>query len=226
MTKKELREDPVMETLQKILAFGRDYGRWLALGAAAVVVVIVVATLIVNGRRAAEMNAGAELVQSRTEVATGQWARARTSLENLISRYGQTKAADEAYVLLGDVELALQNPEGARAAFEEALTRVEDPTLLAGVRKGLAGSYEALGDKEEASRIYEEIVGPNPSGNGVTNLMNAARTAREAGDLSRAVNLYERAETMAETAARAKVQEIKMTIAEIKTLQQSQGASG
>ncbi|MBU1701524.1 MAG: tetratricopeptide repeat protein [Candidatus Eisenbacteria bacterium] len=215
MTKQELREDPVMDVIQKGLSFGRDYGRWLALGVGAIVVIAVVVLLIVHGRRVAEINAGAELVQSRAEVATGQWGRARTGLESIISQYGQTQAAGEAYTLLGDVELALQNPEGARVAFEEALSRVEDPTLKAGIRKGLASTYEALGQKMEASRIYEEIVGEEVSDNALTNLMNAGRTARETGDLTRALTLYKRAETMAEKISRNRVAEIQMTIAEI-----------
>ncbi|MBD3334526.1 MAG: tetratricopeptide repeat protein [Candidatus Eisenbacteria bacterium] len=215
MTKKELRQDPVMEAMQKALGFGQQYGKWLALGAAGIIILIAVALLVIQGRQAAAEQAATELMMARSQIMQGQLAQARSSLESVVTRYGSSDAAKEAYLLLGDVELAMDNAEGARRAFSEALARLDEPILTMGAQRGLAAALEDLGRFAEASQTYEELAGASLDPVAIENLVNAARTAREAGDRDRAYSLYERALAMAEEKAPGRVSQIEMSMAEI-----------
>jgi Tfp pilus assembly protein PilF len=215
MTKKELREDPVMESIQKGLGFARTNTRWLVLGVVAVVVVIAVGVMVLQGRKAASRRASVELAQARTQLFGGQLAQARASLETLVARNRGSSAALEAQLLLGDVYLRLGQPADARTSFEESLRDLEDPLVRSGALRGLAAALEDMGNKAEASARYEEAAADGRNASALSDLMNAARTAADGGDLSRARTLYERCLTMAEEVARGRVGEIQGLLAEI-----------
>jgi predicted negative regulator of RcsB-dependent stress response len=223
MTKRELREDPVMESIQKGLDFARSNTRWLVLGIVAVVVVIAVGAMVLQGRKAAARRATVELAQARTQVFGGQLDQARAALETLVARGRGTPSALEAQLLLGDIYLRLGQPADAKTSFEEALRNLKDPLVRSGALRGLAAALEDMGNKAEASSRYEEAAaGENVSA--LSDLMNAARTAADGGDLVRARALYERCLTMAEELARGRVSEIQGLLAEIDA--RGGGASG
>jgi tetratricopeptide (TPR) repeat protein len=113
------------------------------------------------------------------------------------------------------VYLHLGQPAEARTSFEEALRKLEDPLVRSGALRGLAAALEDMGNTAEASTRYEEAAAGGKNASALSDLMNAARTAADAGDLSRAHTLYETCLTMAEEVARGRVSEIQGLIAEI-----------
>jgi tetratricopeptide (TPR) repeat protein len=156
----------------------------------------------------------------------GQYPLARSGLEQLVSRYGNSSVTPEAYLLLGDLELDMGNPEGARRSFAEALSRAESPMIVRGAKAGLAAVLTNQEQWEEASRLYEELAGSDgESVIGLDNLMSAAHAAREGGDLERARSLYEQAYLLADQVDRARQTQIKTNLAELEVLRAPPGES-
>lgn len=215
MTKQELREDPVLESIQKGLSFAQENSRWLVLGVVALIVVAAVGLMVLQGRKAAGQRATVELARARTQVFAGALADARSTLETLLTRDGGTSSATEARLLLGDVYLRMGLASEARDKYDAALRDIKDPMLRSGALRGLAAALEDMDVKAEASTRYEEAAGDAQNAIALNDLMNAARTAADAGDLSRAKSIYERCLTMAKEVSRARVTEIQGVLAEI-----------
>jgi predicted negative regulator of RcsB-dependent stress response len=219
MTKQELREDPILETLQRWYSWSRRHAGWLAAGLVIVVVVSAGAGLMLRGRSVAKAKAAVELAQARTLFLQGQTAAARTTLEQLLARYGGTPAGLEARLILAEIRLEDGQPEAAEALLRELIGRVRegDPLKIA-ARRTLAACLEQTGQFDEASRIYEELAGDKTTAAALSDLLNAARVAREAGQLPRASELYARAQRLAEKVARARLREIQTARAEVEAL--------
>jgi Tfp pilus assembly protein PilF len=215
MTKKELREDPVLESLQKGISWFQANTRWVLLGAVGIVAVIAVGLMLLQGRRASHERAALELAQARTLMFQGQMQQARTGLEGIVTRDRGTEAAVEAHLLLGDINLRLGQPNIAKNNFEEALRRAKDPIVKSGAQRGLAAAFEDLGSKAEASRHYEMAAGSGRTAAALNDLMNAGRTAYDSGDVSRAREIYSRCLDLAEEVAQGRVNEVKLALAEV-----------
>ena len=215
MTKKEIRHDPVLESFQKGLDFTQHHGRWLVLGVVGIVVVVAVAVMVIQGRQTAAERAAMDMTQARAQVMRGQIAQARLTLEGLTSRHGGSEVASEAYLLLGDVHLATGQPAEARTSFEQALQGKGGPLLKRAAERGLATALDDLGDASAASLRYESAAGDEKSAGALSDLMNAARTARAAGDMERARGLYERCQVMAQDVSASRVSEILLILAEL-----------
>jgi len=215
MTKDELRHDPVLESLQKGLGYTRSHVRWIVLGSAAFIALVAVVVMFFQGRQSSHHRSALALAQAKNQMYSGQAPQARVTLEDLVARSGNSPAGVEASLLLGDISIDMGQADEAKANYEDALRRAKDPLLKAGALRGIAAAADDLGSKAEASTRYEEAAGDARTALALSDLLNAARTAREGGDAARARDLYARCLDLAQDVAKNRVNEIKSAMAEL-----------
>lgn len=193
MTKEELREDPVLESIQKTVAFGRTHGRWILAGVFVIAVVIIGAVTLDRSHRRGEREAAELLLEAQRNQVQGQPAAAEVQLRRLLDSHARSAAAKVGRIYLGDALMALDRPADALDAYEKAADQVgDDPLLEAGALRGKASALEALNRPAEASQGYEQAANKE-SPLRSDDLLNAGRTALAAGDPVRAEQLLERA---------------------------------
>lgn len=196
MTKDELREDPVLEQIQRGVAFAQHHARWLIAGALVVIAVVVGTLALQRSRAHGDRQAAQYLIESQAGYLQGNYAAAETQLKEMLATYGRSKLAGPAQLTLGDVLLAQGRPQDALQAYEAAAEKAGgDSELAAAALRGQGAALEDVGRAADASQAYEKAAA-KPSLSQVTDLIAAARAAVEAGDPARAKGLLERAKTL------------------------------
>ena len=108
---------------------------------------------------------------------------ARPKLEAVVRDFPDTDAAVNAQLALGALELDAGNSAEARAAFEAAYRAGGDQTRVATrALEGIAFSYEAEGDWDEAGARYGELAGLSGAGASIVADYHRARAALASGD--------------------------------------------
>jgi len=193
MTKEELREDPVLEQIQRGVAFAEHNARWLIIGAVIVVAAVAGGVALHRGQLRAQRDASQYLLEGQGAYLQGNYSAAETQLKEMLQTYGRSPSAPAAQITLGDALMAQQRPEEALQAYQSAEGRAgRDPLLAAAAQRGQAAALEDLGRLPEASQAYEKAAGIGTLGQ-VQDLIAAARTALQASDPARAKSLLERA---------------------------------
>ncbi len=148
-------------------AAGRDWGQWtvehtrqLIYAAAAVVVLIAAVWAYITSERRKEQFATQALSAARTDAESGNLPLAANDLTRLIDRYGGTRAADEAVVLLSQVRLVEGGAQvGLVVAQLQSFVKGSHPAyVLASAYSLLGGALEQQGKYREASQAYGEAV--------------------------------------------------------------------
>lgn len=133
-----------------------------------------------------------ELTTIRQTVLAGNAALAVRDLETFLDRFGGTKAAEEARLLLGRAYLDNGEPQKAIDLFQNEVGDLGTPM---GVQAGmlLAGAYEMAAQPDQAIATYLRI-GERARFDYQKQLAldNAARIRFERGDAAGAVELYDR----------------------------------
>jgi predicted negative regulator of RcsB-dependent stress response len=193
MTKGELREDPVLEQIQRGVAFAEQNARWLIAGAVIVVAAVVGFMALHRGSLRSESEAGQLLVEAQASYLQGNASAAESQLKEMLQSHGRSRAAAGAQLTLGDVLLAQSRPEEALKAYQEAFAHgAKDPLVAPAAERGQGAALEDLTRYAEASQTYEKAAGMSALGS-IGDLISAARTALLAGDAPRAKTLLERA---------------------------------
>jgi tetratricopeptide (TPR) repeat protein len=193
MTKEELREDPVLEQIQRGVSFAQHHARWLLAGALVVIAVVIGTLALQRGRVRGDREAAQYLVESQAGYLQGNYAAAETQLKEMLQSYGRSRYAGAAQLTLGDVLLAQGRPGDALKAYQAAAGKAGgDVELAAAAQRGQGAALEDVGRVAEASQAYEKAAS-NPSLSLVMDLIAAARTALQTGDAARAKTLLERA---------------------------------
>jgi tetratricopeptide (TPR) repeat protein len=192
MTKEELREDPVLEQLQRALSFGQQHARWLVAGVLVAAAVVIGILALQRGRQSAEREGSRYLIEAQAAYLTGNYAAAETQLKEMLQSHGRTRAAATAQVTLGDALMALGRPEEALKAYEAGGGKAAEPMIRAAALRGQATAQEDLGRHAEASQLFEKAAAETPLAR-AADLIAAARTALQAGDAARAGAMLDRA---------------------------------
>jgi len=193
MTKEELREDPVLEQIQRGVSFAQHNARWLIAGALVVVAIVIGTIALQRGRVRGDREAAQYLIESQAGYLQGNYAAAETQLKEMLQSYGRSRYAGQAQLTLGDVYLAQARPQDALQAYQAAAGKAGgDVELAAAAQRGQGAALEDAGRTAEASQAYEKAAA-SPSLSQVGDLIAAARTALQAGDPPRAKTLLDRA---------------------------------
>lgn len=191
---------------------------------AAVVAVVAVAAGIYysNYQENVRQQAASQLQQLQTQLQGQPPDTLAASVENFISRYGDTRYGDEARLLMGRIQLS-------NGAWQEAISTLDpvsgsypadSPTGYA-ARKLLAAAHEGAGNADRALQLYGDLAS-NAQFAFQRNeaAANRARLLAEQGRLAEAEDIYTRlvseADTSAAGVASSDLQSYRLKLGEIK----------
>ena len=131
-----------------------------------------------------------ELVTIQQTRAFGDPAQAKADLQVYLQRFGGANTAEEARLLLGQLELETGNPEGALTALEP-LSGSRSPVGVQATYL-LASAHEEAGQADQAERLYLTVANRAELTFFVRDaLAQAARIRQDKGDYLGAAQLYE-----------------------------------
>jgi tetratricopeptide (TPR) repeat protein len=193
LTKKQLKEDPLLKTTGETLDFAKHHVRLLfgIVGAGLLVVAIVVFSRNASSQ-SAERAAGI-MAAAQSELSRGSLEPAAARLQEVITNMGGTPAGKQAYLVLADVRYNQGRFQEAADVYEAALEAVGDDPILGGtVRRGLAACRENLGQPAAAAALYQELADATESfALRAELLMAAARNYVKAGRVDAARTVYQ-----------------------------------
>jgi tetratricopeptide (TPR) repeat protein len=139
----------------------RDWGQWfkeharqLAYGAAAAVLVAAAIWVYVVSEARKEQFASQALVDARTSAEAGNLPLAANDLARLMDRYGGTRAADEAVVLLNEIRLVQGQTDIAVKALQSFVQKSHRGYVMASAYALLGGGLENEHKFRDAADAY------------------------------------------------------------------------
>jgi predicted negative regulator of RcsB-dependent stress response len=189
-TKKEA-EDIFVEKILETTKWAKANGQTLVLAGIVAVVVIAGSFYYFNYRTTLRDQAIAQLESVQGAVGAGAREEAEAQLYQYLDRFDGTVYALEARLILGQILLENDDPEGAMEVLAPAVREMEDQPI--GLQAGflMAAAYEEVGRAEEAERMFLRIADASEMTFQVREaLSGAARIRTTAGDRSGAAELY------------------------------------
>ncbi|MEE2658041.1 MAG: tetratricopeptide repeat protein [Candidatus Latescibacterota bacterium] len=193
-TRAELEEDQFLEWVLTALAYIRARGHIFIGGAVAVVATIAIISFVQQQRSSARTEAAALLFEATLADQVGQIDGVLRVCERLVDDFGNTPAAAQATVMLGNRYFALGRYAEAERSYQRYLDDYGDePVLRFAAESGIAAGYEAQGNFEQAAAAYVDYATRHPEIEAsALMLMDAARCHRQLGDRDRERSLLER----------------------------------
>jgi TolA-binding protein len=194
LTKRQIKEDPLVTAAFRGAALWEQHGRKVLFGLAAIVLVGILGGLMLRARGQAEDRASGDLYKSSMAVQQADYASAVQLLKELIDSAPDTNAAKQAMVLLGDSYAAQGNAREAATWYRKALDRAGgDRALRGSSRSGLAAALEDGRNYVEAAATYAQIAQDAQTDNDRGSAMlSQARCLLAAGQGARATDLLRR----------------------------------
>jgi outer membrane protein assembly factor BamD (BamD/ComL family) len=198
LSKRELREDPILEALQRALAYARDNMLVVATGLVVFIGVVALAVRIGGSATGADGGGGnteadRALSEARSEFALGRLDAGTAALETVRDRHGNSSAGREATYVLANAYYQQGEFEKARQTFEDFLKKpLYDDLMKDGARLGIAACKESAGDMAGAVADYRALWENSTSaGTRLQAGLSAARLAEAQGDVPFARSIYE-----------------------------------
>lgn len=197
LTKKQLREDPFLDAVQKALAYARE-NVVLVVGGGIVFVLAIMLAARIGGSVTGNSGGGnpeaqRALADARSEFMMGRLDQGIAALDGVRSAHRGSAEAKEATYALGGAYFEIGDWANAQAAFEEFLRKpLYDGLMMDGAKLGIAASREESGDLPGAQSAYKELWNSGAhAGVRIQGALGAARTARAQGLRDQARRFYE-----------------------------------
>jgi tetratricopeptide (TPR) repeat protein len=194
--------------------------RWTVLSVLAALVLLLIASGVYSwhGRReaAAQQAIGTVLAAVQKAVGSGQPAEletAATTAKAFLESHGGTRAGQQGWYLLGQVEFRRGQWDAAAAAFGQAAARRDGATVGILSRLGQGYAYEAKGDPARALEAFQQGL----AGRGAKDflygdlLLAKARVQEQAKDSAGAVATYK--QYLKDLPSSDRVQEVRIRLA-------------
>ncbi len=194
LTKRELREDPVMEAVTKVSDWTQQYGKQALIALGIVVAVLLLVVYFRATRRANEAQASEQLLRAEYQMSAGDLTGATAALTDIQKRYGGTPSARRALRDLADARYLAGNLGESEKLYREYLSKVNENSIegRAGLT-GLAACYEQGGQFAKAAETYDKIAGLSGANElGSMALWAEGRCWNNVGQFNRAAQAYDR----------------------------------
>jgi tetratricopeptide (TPR) repeat protein len=194
LTKRQIREDPLMNTVARVRSWVTHHTRHVLIGAAAVLLVVIGTGAMRNARRAAETEAATQLSQAQYNLWGRSPEQAIQIADDIEQRWPGTRSARNALLVKGDALYQAGQLQEALTAYETFLARHKQKGVhRTAALRGKAATLEDLGRYGEAAELYEELSRVSDAGGAMAgvDLIAAARCRAQAGDVATARDLYE-----------------------------------
>ncbi|MFZ5433838.1 MAG: tetratricopeptide repeat protein [Calditrichota bacterium] len=162
LTKKELKQDKLVQYAYQIEAFYRQHQQWV-IGAAIVVVAIVVGiTLFRRINESSRLERSYQLTMAKMSYGSGRMDEAREGFQKVVNTSGGASAAEAKY-FLGRVAFEQGDYPQAETQFSEYLKDFAgNEALDVAAISGLAATLEIQSKPDEAIEQYLKIVQKYP----------------------------------------------------------------
>ena len=158
ISKKEIKKDPLLETIYNIETKLRDNRRtYLRFAVGIIVILIVIVTL--NNRRLKTIEASETLLgEALVSLEIGDLDNVRFQLEELIDEYGNTDSGTRGYYFWGKFNYEQQDYEAAKSGLSTFIAESSDKLLLPAAHRMLAEIYRQEGDDEKVEEHLRQAI--------------------------------------------------------------------
>lgn len=204
-------DDTLTEGLLQVVLWAKGHLRALVAGVVVVIVAVLAFSYAMNMREARRVEATMRLEEVRQTALSGNHSLAIRDLEEFISVFSGTAAADEGRILLAQSALAESQPEKAIEVLMP-LARELEKDLGAPAAFLLAAAYEQHGDAAQAVEAYLRVADQATIAYQRRDaLQQAARVREGQGDAAGAAELYQRlVEATAENSPERGIAELRL----------------
>jgi len=204
ITKKEIKKDPLISTLDNTTAFYYEHKKNISYAITALIIIVVGIVVYTNNRRANNEKAASELGkvfsiydlgandsrQYKTAI-DGQPDRGVMGLKAIVDNYGSTESGELARFYLATAYLNLGQYDNALKYFDSFSSSSD--FLKAAAYAGLGQCYETKNEYVKAAEYFERAAGVSSSTAMTPEYLNsAARCYGTAGEKEKAVTLLKR----------------------------------
>ena len=206
ISKKELKHDPMLETMFKVETFFRTYSKQALYGSIGLVALVIVSIVLLSSKSEAEVDAAAAVGIAQFKFMLGDFQDAIVRLEDALRKYPGTKAATQGTFYLGNANYQAGNKEDAEKNYRDYLDEGSDDNLLAAsAYAGIAAVREDNQDYAEAAENYKKAVLRTDSQFQIEKYtISAAKNYHKAGNSEIALNMIEDLLTDKNTSLEAK----------------------
>jgi TolA-binding protein len=157
LTKKELKQDKLVELTYKLEKFYLEHQKWVIAAVVAVVVIVAGVILIRKTMESSRLQESYQLTLAKMNYGAGKTDEARDAFQRIVSSQSG-RAAGEARYFLGRIAYDKGNFADAATAFSAYIKDfASDDEMECAAMAGLAGCYEAQNKTEDAAKTYMEI---------------------------------------------------------------------
>jgi tetratricopeptide (TPR) repeat protein len=192
ITKKDLKEDHFAEAVGEGYFYVKHHSRRIVGALVIIIVVAVGVTFAIRQRKAAEIEAQAILARGNFDFKQGNYQAALRTYSGIRQRYRGTWSSADATFFSANAYFAAGLYDSSMALYNEYLNqgkRREDLTVSS--KAGVAQSLEQKGLFEEAANNYLKTQREHPDNVLAKDvLLGAARCFRLAGNVDRAIEVY------------------------------------
>lgn len=193
ITKKQIKEDPLVTTYFKSIDFVKEHQQKITTGLIVILAVVVLLVMLGRSKRTANFNASEQLAKANTELSQNKTQEAIDILLNMIDNYSGTKSAANGVYLLAKAYYEKGDYDKSLLHFENYLDDYGDDKILASAAfSGVAASYEQLGRYQEAADNYKKSAKKYPEHfNAAQQLFDAGRCYMLQSQFAQAKECYQ-----------------------------------
>jgi tetratricopeptide (TPR) repeat protein len=192
ITKRQMKEDPLVTAAFKATAFWEQHGSKILIGVGAVALLCVLAFFMMQARAKAEAEASGDLFRASLAMTNGDFASAAPMLQEIVNSQPGTDAARDAMLHLGDAQMALAKPADAVTWYRKYIDKAGGDRERARIGHYALGT--ALEDTRQyapAAEAYAEAAERSENDNERARAMHAqARSLVRASQVPKAVEVY------------------------------------
>ncbi|HUG41008.1 MAG TPA: tetratricopeptide repeat protein [Longimicrobiales bacterium] len=178
--------------VERTVAWARKHQRTLSIAVVAVILLVAGFLYYVNYQRTLETQATQRFTELQGTIASGNFQLAIRDLQGFVDRFGSTEAGRQARLVLAEILLQEGQARRAGEVLGTLAEDVDEPLGMAAARVQ-AAAFEAVGDHEQAIRLYLRIAdAARFPFQARESLADAARVRLQNGDADAAADLYER----------------------------------
>jgi len=156
LSKKELKQDRLVELAYKLERFYFQHQKWVVSVAVGIIVIVVAALLVSRATKASRLEDSYQLTMAKMQMDANQLDQARDALNRLVSSAGPSTAG-EAKFLTGRIAFEQGNFSEAADIFTAYLKEFStDNEMDCAALMGLAASYQAMSKLEEAATTFAD----------------------------------------------------------------------
>jgi predicted negative regulator of RcsB-dependent stress response len=189
---KKEAEDVFVEKVLEATSWAKKNSQVLTILGVAVVILVAGGVYYQNWKAAQTQRAVSQLEQVQQAVAFGEREEAKASLNQYLASFEGTPYAMEARLLLGQVLLEEEDPEGAMEALSPAVREMAAEPIGLQAAFLMAAAYEEADRLDEAERLFLRIANTAEMNFQIREaLAGAARIRTRLENFSGAIELYE-----------------------------------